>query len=89
MTAREFQVRGRVQGVGFRWFVKKEAHQLGVKGYVRNEADGNVFVYAVGTERQLSQLAARLHRGPRFAEVRGVDEREAAVRKYETFEIED
>lgn len=86
--AREFIVRGRVQGVGFRWFVKKAAYQLGVNGFVRNEADGGVFVYAVGTERQLSQLAWRLHQGPQFAEVRGVDEREAAVRNYETFEIE-
>ncbi|MDQ6705340.1 MAG: acylphosphatase [Acidobacteriota bacterium] len=86
--AREFVVRGRVQGVGFRWFVKKAAFQLGVNGYVRNEADGCVFVYAVGTERQLSQLAGRLHHGPQSAEVRGVDERAAAVRKYETFEIE-
>ncbi|MGI8991463.1 MAG: acylphosphatase [Bryobacteraceae bacterium] len=86
--AREFIVRGQVQGVGFRWFVKKAADQLGIGGYVRNEADGCVFVYAVGTERQLSQLAGRLRQGPQFAEVRGVDEREAAVRRYDNFEIE-
>lgn len=86
--AREFIVRGRVQAVGFRWFVKKAADELGIKGFVRNEADGRVFVYAAGPEAKLSQLASRLHHGPRFAEVRGVDEREAVVQQYGAFEIE-
>ncbi len=86
--AQEFVIRGRVQGVGFRWFVKKAADELGLKGFVRNEADGRVFVYAAGSEAKLSQFASRLHQGPRFAEVRGVDEREAVVQQYGAFEIE-
>ncbi len=86
--AREFLVRGQVQGVGFRWFVKKAADELSLKGFVRNEADGRVFVYAAGSEAKLSQLASRLQRGPRFAEVRGVDEREAVVQQCGAFEIE-
>jgi len=40
--ARRFIVRGRVQGVGFRWFVEREAHVLGISGWVRNNSDGSV-----------------------------------------------
>ena len=44
VEARRFVVRGRVQGVGFRWFVEREAHMLGISGWVRNNADGTVEV---------------------------------------------
>ena len=46
--ARRFLVRGRVQGVGFRWFVEREAQMLGIAGWVRNNADGAVEVFAQG-----------------------------------------
>ncbi len=49
--ARRFLVRGRVQGVGFRWFVEREAHILGIAGWVRNNADSSVEVLAMGTRR--------------------------------------
>jgi acylphosphatase len=77
-----------VQGVGYRYFVVREAGRLGVKGYTRNLDDGRVEVYAVGTSEQLADLAGRLHTGPRFADVRGVEENEAAVQQYSTFHIE-
>ena len=54
--ARRFLVRGRVQGVGFRWFVEREAHMLGIAGWVRNNHDGSVEVLAQGTRDQLSGL---------------------------------
>ncbi len=60
--ARKFLVRGRVQGVGFRWFVEREAHMLGVAGWVRNNSDGSVEVLAIGTHDQLSGLRSRLGR---------------------------
>src|SRR6059058_489360 len=66
-TARRFVVRGRVQGVGFRWFVEREAHMLGVYGWVRNNPDGSVEVLATGTREQLSGLRSRLQNGPRAA----------------------
>src|SRR5262249_61105815 len=59
--ARRFIVRGRVQGVGFRWFVEREAHMLGLGGWVRNNPDGSVEVLAMGTPDQLSGLRSRLH----------------------------
>jgi acylphosphatase len=77
-----------VQGVGFRWFVQKNASDIGVHGWVRNEDDGRVQVYAVGTADQLQKLLALLHKGPRMAEVRGVEEQEAPVQQLSSFRSE-
>ena len=77
IEARRFIVRGRVQGVGFRWFVEREAHILGIAGWVRNNADGSVEVMAQGTREQLSGMRSRLREGPRAARVDGVEESEA------------
>jgi acylphosphatase len=84
-AARCWFVSGRVQGVGFRWFVQKHAAEIGLTGWVRNEDDGRVQVYAAGEPDQLNRLAALLHRGPRMAEVRGVEEREAGVQQLSSF----
>src|SRR5690349_24963871 len=77
LRARRFVVRGRVQGVGFRWFVQREAHMLGVSGWVRNNADGSVEVLAMGTREQLSGLRSRLQQGARAARVAAVEEKDA------------
>ena len=77
MQARRFVVRGRVQGVGFRWFVEREAHNLGIAGWVRNNHDGSVEVLAQGSLDQLSGLLSRLREGPRAARVDDVAESEA------------
>src|SRR6266700_1634333 len=73
IQARRFLVRGRVQGVGFRWFVEREAHILGIAGWVRNNHDGSVEVLAQGTRDQLSGLHGRLREGPRAARVVAVE----------------
>jgi acylphosphatase len=86
-VARRYFVRGRVQGVGFRYFVQHHAERLGVRGYARNLDDGRVEVYAVATADRVSDLAALLHAGPRWSEVRGVEEQEAAVQQYGSFHI--
>jgi|SRR5882672_5782079 len=87
--ARRFLVRGRVQGVGFRWFVEREAHILGIAGWVRNRSDGTVEVLAVGTRDQLSGLHSRLREGPRAARVDDVEESEAEpVKELNSFRIE-
>ncbi len=86
---RRFVVRGRVQGVGFRWFVEREAHILGIAGWVRNNSDGTVEVLAMGTRDQLSGLRSRLREGPRAARVDEVQESEAQpVAGLGTFRIE-
>jgi len=89
VQARRFIVRGRVQGVGFRWFVEREAHILGIAGWVRNNHDGSVEVLAQGTRDQLSGLRSRLQQGPRAARVDDVEENEAApVAGLNAFRIE-
>jgi acylphosphatase len=89
IQARRFLVRGRVQGVGFRWFVEREAHILGIAGWVRNNSDSSVEVLAQGTRDQLSGLRGRLQQGPRAARVDDVQESEAkAVEGLTTFRIE-
>src|SRR6202051_5390423 len=87
--ARRFVVRGQVQGVGFRWFVEREARILGIAGWVRNNADGSVEVLAMGSRDQLLGLKSRLRSGPRAARVDDVEEVEAnAVEGLKTFRIE-
>jgi len=87
--ARRFLIRGRVQGVGFRWFVEREAHILGIAGWVRNNHDGSVEVLAQGTRDQLSGLHSRLREGPRAARVDAVEVSDApAVARLNSFRIE-
>ena len=86
--ARRWFVRGRVQGVGFRYFAQKSALLLGLTGYVRNLDDGRVEVYAAGPAARLDDLAGMLHRGPRWADVHGVTQEEAALQRHVSFEIE-
>ncbi len=89
VKAKRFVVKGRVQGVGFRWFVEAEARTLGVAGWVRNNADGTVEVLAIGNREQLATLRSRLQRGPRAARVDNVEEHPAQpVAGLNTFRIE-
>jgi len=66
MTRRavEVTVRGMVQGVGFRWFVSREANRLGLSGWVANQADGSVSLVAEGDSASVEALLERLHEGP-------------------------
>lgn len=89
ILCRRFVVRGRVQGVGFRWFVEREAGMLGVAGWVRNNFDGSVEVLAMGNREQLSHLRSRLRAGPRAARVDDVEESDAQpVAGLKSFRIE-
>ena len=62
-------IHGRVQGVGFRWFVRTEARRLGLAGWVRNLPDGTVEMRASGIAQFLSALAPAIQRGPDGASV--------------------
>jgi acylphosphatase len=65
---------GRVQGVGFRWFVRERARQLNVRGWVKNRADGAVEVAAAGDAQSLERFRRLLSEGPPGARVSGLDE---------------
>ena len=86
--ARIFLVEGRVQGVGYRFFAERAALELGLKGYVRNCADGRVEVYAIGEEETLAQLRTELEIGPLASRVDRIEERDAPVKGFKSFSIE-
>ncbi len=89
MISRRYIVRGRVQGVGYRWFVDHEARELGLAGWVRNNFDGTVEVLAMGSPEQHAALRGKLHAGPRAARVDEVKELPAEpVAGLTTFRIE-
>ena len=79
MIARHFLVTGRVQGVGFRWFVVREASALGVAGWTRNLPDGRVEALAQGEPEAVEALAAALAKGPPHARVSHVAVDDVAV----------
>jgi acylphosphatase len=86
-----FLVKGRVQGVGFRWFVHREAAEIGLRGWVRNTDDGHVEVLAAGEPEQLTDLQLALAKGSRGSRVDEVIEHqldESEGVKLEAFKIE-
>jgi len=73
---RHYLIKGRVQGVGFRWYVHREAAALQLNGWVRNTEDGHVEVVAAGTPEDLSELSQALHKGSRGSRVDSIIEHE-------------
>jgi len=73
MIARRYVVSGRVQGVGFRWFVMREAVRLGLEGYVQNLPDGAVEAVARGGKKAMDELEQILACGPATARVDRVE----------------
>ena len=70
---RGYRVRGRVQGVGFRWWARGIAESLEIGGTVRNLVDGSVEVRACGRAKDLDELEEKLREGPRFSHVDSVE----------------
>ncbi len=70
------RVRGRVQGVGFRWFVRVQGRRLGLSGWVANCSDGSVEVAASGEQGRLDEFRRVLRRGPDGADVTALEELE-------------
>lgn len=89
MLAKRFAISGRVQGVGFRYFVYLEVERIGgICGYVRNMRDGSVEVYAEADEHHMNELENTLRKGPRSANVARVEiENEISEGKYTDFRI--
>jgi acylphosphatase len=88
LETRRYVISGRVQGVGFRWFVEREAAQLSMTGWVRNCDNGDVEVLATGTADQHHGLRHRLQEGPRAARVDHVSESKAPLLTANSFRIE-
>ncbi len=85
-------VSGRVQGVGYRWFVQNVATKLGIKGYVRNLPDGTVELDAEGETESLNTLINEMKKGPRGAYVQALQEQRKPLqseseRRFTAFEI--
>jgi acylphosphatase len=87
----QYLVNGRVQGVGFRWFVQNEAARIGLRGWVRNTDDGDVEVMAAGTPDQLEDLVLALGRGTRGSRVDNIESHavaESEGEELQSFQIE-
>ena len=82
-----FRVHGRVQGVGFRWWTRRTAADLGLCGVVLNRLDGSVEVHAVGDGEAVKGLATALSEGPTGCRVDGIDRVSSDRRLPDAFEI--
>jgi len=80
-------VRGRVQGVGFRYFARQRAEVHGVSGFVRNLPDGSVEVHAEGAPKAMSAFEQDLRRGPSFGRVDDASVIAVKARGFDAFEI--
>ena len=79
MRATRLLIRGIVQGVGFRYFAVRSARELGITGWVRNLNDGRVEAIAAGAPEALDEFVGRLRRGPRGAQVLGIESHETTL----------
>ncbi len=82
-------ISGRVQGVGFRWFVSHKAGELGIGGWAKNLSDGRVEVFGEGTRDSLESLDSSLRVGPRFGMVENVEKYDCPheVEGFKSFDI--
>ena len=87
VSARQFTIKGRVQGVFFRDSTRRVAVSLGLSGYAINLDNGDVEVLACGETAAIDELAAWLRDGPRMAEVSAVIARETTLRESSGFKI--
>jgi len=81
-------VRGKVQGVGFRYFIKFNAKRLNLAGFVRNEPDSSVYIRVQGEERNINKLIELCRRGPMLSRVDRVEVAETEFRDYTDFIIQ-
>lgn len=86
MAAVRLVISGRVQGVGFRAFVERQALKWGVRGWVRNRRDGTVEALLIGDETALREMETACRRGPSLAVVTHLDRFEVRDDGSEGFE---
>lgn len=83
----KIKVFGKVQGVYYRQSTMEKSLELGVKGFVRNEPDGSVYIEAEGSEEQINKLIDWCNTGPPLASVLEIQVSEGELKKYSCFEI--
>lgn len=82
-----FLVKGKVQGVGFRFSCMEKAYKFKIVGFVTNRKDGSVYVEAEGTEQNLAKFREWLQKGPAWARIKEVEEEPGLIKDYHSFEI--
>ena len=88
MVSKQFRLYGRVQGVGFRYYITQKANMLGIKGFVRNEADGTVYIEATAPDQKTMQVfEGYLRQGPSLARVDKIDATDLPPQSFDNFEI--
>lgn len=87
MIARWLRIRGKVQGVGFRWWTQRNAREMTVDGWVLNAPDGSVEAHLQGSKANVERLIERIKGGPPTAKVQSVKVIEAAPGDFHSFEI--
>ncbi|HEY3405900.1 MAG TPA: acylphosphatase [Ohtaekwangia sp.] len=87
MKCISIQVKGKVQGVFFRASTKTKADELGVKGFVKNEGDGSVYIEAEGNESTLQQFIEWCNHGPKSARVYEIDIHEKEFTGFTDFSV--
>ena len=84
----EIKITGKVQGVGFRFFVQHHASQLGIKGWVKNTSDGNVLILAQGGAPEMEIFFNELRKGPPLARIKDITRDKAPVsNEYDGFRV--
>ncbi len=87
LICRQIKVAGKVQGVWFRDSTLKKAQELGVKGFVKNQPDGSVYIEAEGTKKSINEFVKWCHTGPPFAKVQSVETKDSEPANFDTFKI--
>ncbi|HTD98586.1 MAG TPA: acylphosphatase [Mucilaginibacter sp.] len=83
----DITIKGKVQGVFYRASTKAVADQLGVKGSIKNESNGDVFIEAEGDKLSLEMFLDWCHEGPQDADVTSVESHEGELKNYRNFEV--
>ncbi|MDA3890664.1 MAG: acylphosphatase [Salinivirgaceae bacterium] len=87
VESHQITIKGRVQNVGFRYHTYEKAIQLGIKGFVMNKANGNVYVEAEGDTLAITEFLSWCHKGPNWARVNEVISTKQPLMNFTTFQI--
>ena len=87
LTCCQVKIIGKVQGVWFRDSTLKKAQELGIKGFVKNQPDGSVYIEAEGAKDNIKDFINWCHKGPPFAKVQSVEVKDMELTHFENFKI--